>query len=139
MGRLRWSGWDGEYKYTPDAKEVERAQQRARFRQDMSRISGDAADSVGDSFTGAAKTTAAAGGLFGLWLFRKPSRRYKAQAVLHFFFVWFVLDLLVYPALPPGVRDAVGTNGAFWVALVWTAAYVWLRTLPKLRRLRGQA
>ena len=36
MGRLRWSGWDGEYKYTPDAKEVERAQQRARFRQDMS-------------------------------------------------------------------------------------------------------
>lgn len=45
MGRLRWSGWDGEYKYTPDAKDIEKAQKNARFRQDMSRISGDAASS----------------------------------------------------------------------------------------------
>lgn len=138
MARIERDGFHGGHRVTGLEGDIAKARKNARFRQDVSRIGGDAADSVGDSFTGAAKTTAAAGGLFGLWLFRKPSRRYKAQAVLHFLFVWFVLDLLVYPALPPGLRDAVGTNGPFWVALAWTAAYVWLRTLPKLRRLRGQ-
>ena len=156
MARIERDGFHGGHKVTGLEGDIAKARKNARFRQDMSRISGDAADSVGDSFTGAARTTglgALLGGFFIYRLLRNPRSRYKLQAVGHLFVALFVSGWVLSIVFPPIASFFIdSTDQDAWkaaqpayygitiiIAVVWTAAYVWLRTLPKLRRLRAQA
>lgn len=51
MARIERDGFHGGHKVTGLEGDIAKARKNARFRQDVSRISGDAAGSVGDSFT----------------------------------------------------------------------------------------
>lgn len=156
MAWLRRDNYNGGYKVIGLDQDIEQARKNAQFNKDMSRISGNAADSLGDSFTGAARTTglgALLGGFFIYRLLRNPRSRYKLQAVGHLFVALFVSGWVLSIVFPPIASFFIdSTDQDAWkaaqpayygitiiIAVVWTAAYVWLRTLPKLRRLRAQA
>lgn len=86
-------------------------------------------------------------------MIRNRRFRYVAQAVLHFPFSFAVVFVAVFAAkgasLPQHADDQVMTNAmvgnmalafavAALVSTVWSLAYIRLRTVPKMRRLREQ-
>jgi len=152
MARIERDGFHGGHRVTGLEHDVREARQSAQYRQDMGRISSQLADAPGDALAGAARTTAGmalGGAAVGVGMVRSRRFRYLVQAVLHFPMAFAVV---FGAALLRGMPDLSAMSGddqiAQWIAgrllvtligaAVWTALYVVLRTLPKLRALRGR-
>ena len=156
MARIQKDNFHGGQRVTGLERDIEQAAKNRQHNRDMSRIGGNLADAPADAVFGAAKTVglgALFGGFFIYRLLRNPRSRYKLQAVGHLFVALFVSGWVLSIVFPPIASFFIdSTDQDAWkaaqpayygitiiIAVVWTAAYVWLRTLPKLRRLRAQA
>jgi hypothetical protein len=154
MARISRDNFHGGYRITGLEHDIAQARKNAQFEEDMSRISGQFVNAPADAFVGAVRATGniAAGGIgIGARMVRDLRFRYIMQAVLHFPMAFFVVFFLVftskatnidYSAIAPGetqstMAQVFGQSAlvGLIVAVVWTAAYIVLRTRPKLRRL----
>lgn len=129
-------------------EEVKRARRDERFRSDMGRVStnfdNDMAGAVGTGIIGAAAVGVGTVAL-GASVVKNRRFRYKLEAVLHFPFA--VMVVFVTVAIIGGRVSDLDDETAVRlllvalvisvpVSIVWSIAYIRMRTLPKLRALR---
>ncbi|QVJ01371.1 hypothetical protein KGD82_25430 [Nocardiopsis eucommiae] len=154
MARISRDNFHGGYRITGLEHDIARARANAQYDQDMSDIGGRVVNAPVDAFVGAVRTTGgiAAGGVgFGVRMVRDLRFRYIMQAVLHFPMAFILVFFFASSRMSGNVDHSAmsdqealtATSQAFGqgaliglvVAVVWTAAYIVLRTRPKLRRL----
>jgi hypothetical protein len=154
MARISRDNFHGGYQITGLEDDIAKARANAQFNQDMNPSAEDVMNAPGEALVGAVRTTgrAAAGGVgFGVRMVRDRRFRYIMQAVLHFPMAFFVVFFFAVSRMPVGTdysamahEEAQATTAQVFghsaliglvVAVVWTAAYIVLRTRPKLRRL----
>ncbi len=136
MARISRDNFHGGYRVTGLEHDIAKARANAQYEQDMSHIAGRVVNAPGDAFVGAVRTTGgiAAGGVgFGVRMVRDLRFRYIMQAVLHFPMAFIVVFFLASTRMSQTFGQ--GALVGLIVAVVWTAAYILLRTRPKLRRL----
>jgi len=136
MARISRDNFHGGYRVTGLEHDIAKARANAQYEQDMSDIAGRVVNAPGDAFVGAVRTTGgiAAGGVgFGVRMVRDLRFRYIMQAVLHFPMAFIVVFFLASTRMSQTFGQ--GALVGLIVAVVWTAAYILLRTRPKLRRL----
>lgn len=150
MARIERDSFHGGYRVTGLEHDINKARQNRQFQQDMSRIGDQLTSAPADAFAGAVRTTAGitAGGVaLGVGMARNRRFRYIMQAILHFPMAFVVVMMLAVGYVVPRTTISEGSDG-FRVlgqvalvgligAVIWTAAYIFFRTRPKLKRLRG--
>ena len=145
MAGFKRDNYNGGYRIIGLEHDINKARQNRQFQQDMGNIGNDVMNAPADAFGGAVRTTAgmvAGGAAIGVGMARNKRFRYIMQAVLHFpmalilvftfALTWFASEAGEVTNMIMGRSTLIGLV----VGAVWTAAYVMLRTRPKLRRLQ---
>lgn len=151
MARIQRDNFHGGWRVTGLENDLYEAQKHARFRNDLNNISARTVNDLQNVPRDAVATSAAiiGGGIgVGIGMVRNRRFRYIMQAILHFPMAFIVLvpipAALAATSLAdqPTATDAmiVGHIGLallvpFVGALIWTIAYILLRTRPKIRAL----
>ena len=141
MARIRRNSFTGGYRVTGLEHDINKAVRDRQFQQDMNSIGDQVTNIPADAFKGAVRDTAVIGAI-GIGMARNKRFRYIMQAILHFPMAFMVvIGFVTGPILGFPSSGEYDVGQVFLIGLIgsiiWTSAYIFFRTRPKLRRLRG--